>query len=452
MAEPAFTDEEIQASIGRVRAARQDSGAPAPAPAAAAGDFSDDEIMASIARVRSQPAPRQEPLDMLERMAASRADDEPERLEKILKDRGFRTKREGNQVLIDKDGKFVPWDPAGADIGDLFDLVPDALEIGVGALATSAKVAGAVGAPATGGGSLAAGMALAGAAGGALEAGFQGIEKLAGVREEFDPGRIGTVAATTATIPGLGKIIGAGGKAAGKAAQKAGLKKAATSPAAEQTGKVVLQMDEEAVKAARAAQKAKAPPGPTSARRVDQPTDPFRVRKTKGTPKDISDKKLAEIMQGRELSKTTGRKITDPKGPFKIRKSAEEVPDLTAKEVEALQRSIQKKGLARNIPADIAEAAAPGLGKIVRPEAPALGKQVANRLGENGAAKARLVFKVIKWSRVAKGDVTPLVTDAIMKKVRGMSKKAVENALDAKKPPAKGPVGEFLKSLRKDAS
>lgn len=443
MAEPAFTEAELQEAMNQVEAEEVSQ---------SGGTFTAEELREATEQVMAEPEPRQDPLNMLERMAASRADAEPERLEKMLRDRGFSTKREGDQVLIDKAGKFVPWDPKGADLGDLFDLVPDALEIGVGALATSAKVAGAVGAPATGGGSLAAGMALAGAAGGALEAGFQGIEKLAGVREEFDPGRIGTVAATTGTIPGLGKIIGAGGKAAGKAAQKAGLKKAATSPAAEQTGKVVLRMDEEAVKAARAAQKAKAPPGPTSARRVDRPTDPFRVRKTKGTPKDISDKKLAEIMQGREVSKTTGRKITDPKGPFKIRKSAEEVPDLTAKEVEALQRSLQKKGLARNIPADIAEAAAPGLGKIVRPEAPALGKQVADRMGKNGAEKAKLVFKVITWTRLAKGDVTPLVTGAIMKKVRGMSKKAVENALDAKKPPATGPIGDLLKNVRKDAS
>jgi hypothetical protein len=218
MAEPAFTTDQIKAAIQRVK------GAPAEAPADSGGGFSSEDIQAAIQRVRATPAPRQSPLNMLERMAVSRAKDEPERVEKILKDRGFSTKRKGDEVLIDKAGKFVSWDPKDLELGDLFDIVPDALELGVAAAAGGAKVLGAVGAPATGGASLAAASALSGAAGAGLEGALQTAEKLGGVREEFDPGRIASRGLAAAAVPGAGKLVEKAGrgisKMVGKGAEK----------------------------------------------------------------------------------------------------------------------------------------------------------------------------------------------------------------------------------------
>lgn len=213
MAEPAFTPEAMKAAIAQVKSEGADQAQPAGA--------SQDALRAAIAQVKSEPAPRQDALGAIERMAATRAKEEPDRLEKILKDRGFSTKRKGNEVLIDQAGKFVPWDPVGADLLDLADLVPEALELGTAVVAGGAKVLGAVGAPLTGGASLAAGTALAGVAGAGLETAFQGAELAGGFREELDPGQIGSKALSAATIPGAGAAVGKVGGAIGKQVGKA---------------------------------------------------------------------------------------------------------------------------------------------------------------------------------------------------------------------------------------
>ena len=198
-------------------------------------DFSPQDIVEATEMAKQQMQQRQigpEParesrLTMVERMAATRAKDEPERLEGILSKRGFDTKREGDQVLIKQGGKFVPWDPKGMDLGDIADLVPEALQFGVGALAGTAKVAGALSAPVTGPVGLAAASGISGLAGAGLETAMQGAEIAGGFREELNKKDIAVAGAETALVPGLGKVIGAAGKGVAKQVGKAQTKRAA---------------------------------------------------------------------------------------------------------------------------------------------------------------------------------------------------------------------------------
>jgi hypothetical protein len=192
------------------------------------GGFSPEDIAEAAAMARERQAPvagpapaREDQLSMIERMAASRAKEEPERLEKILSDRGFATKRKGGEVFLLQGGKEVPWDPKGADLGDIADLVPEALQIGVGTLAGGAKVLGAVGAPLTGGASLAAASGLSGLAGAGLETAMQGAEIAGGFREELNKKDIVTKGVETALVPGAGKLLGIAGKGAKTGAKKA---------------------------------------------------------------------------------------------------------------------------------------------------------------------------------------------------------------------------------------
>jgi hypothetical protein len=178
--------------------------------------YTQEQIQAAAKFVESQPPSRQEKPGFFERAAISRAEDEPERLEEGLKNLGFTTKRVNGEVQIALDGKFVPWDPAGFDLGDIADVAPTVAEVGLGVAAGGAKVLGALGAPLTGGASLAAASGLSGIAGAGLETGLQAAEKATGFRKELDPARIGQAGLETAIIPGAGKVISKAGRGIAK--------------------------------------------------------------------------------------------------------------------------------------------------------------------------------------------------------------------------------------------
>jgi hypothetical protein len=91
----------------------------------------------------------------------------------------------------------------------------DALEAVVTGVASGAKVLGALGAPATGGASLAAASAAGGIATGAFEAGKQALAKGLDLREDFDTNRIVQSGLMGAAAPIVGKGIEKGVGAVG---------------------------------------------------------------------------------------------------------------------------------------------------------------------------------------------------------------------------------------------
>lgn len=143
-------------------------------------------------------------------------DRDPDLQVKYFKSKGYDSRiNKGGGIEIKKPGdpQYTAVDPEGIDKFDLFDVFGDALEAVVTGVASGAKVLGAIGAPATGGTSLAVASALGGAATGGFEAGKQAIAKGIGLREEYDPNRILQSAAIGAAVPGMGKIVEKGLKA-----------------------------------------------------------------------------------------------------------------------------------------------------------------------------------------------------------------------------------------------
>jgi hypothetical protein len=132
---------------------------------------------------------------------------EPALQEKALQERGFQTRfvDEQLQVKMPGDIRFKVVDPKGFDVQDISDVGVDIAEGVVTGLATGAKALGLVGAPVTGGASLAATSALGGASTAGFEGLRQGVGKLLGLREEIDAGEIATAGAIGASVPFLFK-------------------------------------------------------------------------------------------------------------------------------------------------------------------------------------------------------------------------------------------------------
>jgi hypothetical protein len=228
MAEPAFSKEEIMAAARELELRTGTILKPVQKqePEPAEDPFTEQEIRQAKQQLDSTPL-RTNDLSMVERMAATRAKENPDRLEKMLAKRGFITDRKDDEVLIQQGGKFVPWDPEGLDLGDLADLVPEAFEVGAAAATGLGRAAQAGGGPV----GILAGTALAGGVGAVTESGMQAIEKAAGFRDEFDTKEIAVKGLKAATIPGtgkifqgLGKLMGVGGKKAAKAIDKKAVK------------------------------------------------------------------------------------------------------------------------------------------------------------------------------------------------------------------------------------
>ena len=173
-----------------------------------------DLVNAALAR----PA---EEVGLKERAMLSLIKEDPDLQVKYLQRQGFDARVENGAAKIRGTGGFVDFDPEGLDVGDFVDILPEAVEGVAGALATSAKVLGAVGAPATGGASLAAGAALGGAVTGGVETAKQGLAAGLGLREGLDPGRIGRQTAIGAAVPLATGAVVKGAQAGGRGLSKA---------------------------------------------------------------------------------------------------------------------------------------------------------------------------------------------------------------------------------------
>lgn len=155
-------------------------------------------------------------------------DRDPELQKKYFEKKGFNARITDGQVEIKKpeDVQFTAVDPKGIDRFDIFDIFGDALEAVATGFATGSKVVGAIGAPVTGGGSLAAGVGLGAAATGGFEAGKQALAKGLGLREDYDVQRIAESAAIGGAAPlvikGAGKLLGKMGESIGWLSSKFG--------------------------------------------------------------------------------------------------------------------------------------------------------------------------------------------------------------------------------------
>lgn len=128
---------------------------------------------------------------------------EPQLQVQELEKQGFQTRIVDDQIQLKKPGeiRFKVIDPKGFDLQDVTDIGVDVLEAGVTGIATGAKALGLVGAPVTGGGSVAAGSAFGGASTAGFEAARQGVGKLLGLRDEIDKSEIVTAGAIGAGVP-----------------------------------------------------------------------------------------------------------------------------------------------------------------------------------------------------------------------------------------------------------
>lgn len=119
-------------------------------------------------------------------------DRDPVLQQKYFSQKGYDARVRDGQVEIRQPGdpQYTAVDPEGIDRFDVFDIFGDALEAVVTAAGSSTKFLGAVGAPVTGGASLAAASGASGALSAGFETGKQAIAKGMGLREEYDPNRI----------------------------------------------------------------------------------------------------------------------------------------------------------------------------------------------------------------------------------------------------------------------
>jgi hypothetical protein len=144
--------------------------------------------------------------------------EDPELQMLYLKRQGFNTQLNPETGAAEYEQAQGRWVPALEGITQYW---PNIVEGLVGAAATTGKVLGAVGAPATGGASIAASAGLGAAAGAGLETVKQTGAKVLGLREEMDPGRIAEKGVTTGLGAGagevLGKVVGAGARGLKKA-------------------------------------------------------------------------------------------------------------------------------------------------------------------------------------------------------------------------------------------
>ena len=135
-------------------------------------------------------------------------DRDPILIQKYFETKGYDVKNTPEGLLVRQPDSpvFQPIDPDGIDRFDLFDIVGDSAEAVITGLATGAKALGLLGAPVTGGGSLAVASALGGTATAGFETAKQATAKALGMRESFDPSRIAQAGIIGAAAPGVGKV------------------------------------------------------------------------------------------------------------------------------------------------------------------------------------------------------------------------------------------------------
>ena len=175
------------------------------------------------------------------RTAIGAIKDQPERQLQYLKNKGFDADmdEDGNIMIGVGNGKRERFNPEGFDFGDVAEYLPEIFEAVASTIGTGAKAMGAMGAPLTGGLSVAAGAGVSGAIAGAAELGTQALGKATGVREEFNLAEVGRKAAIGTVVPpaieGLGRVIKGGFQAGSKAmfGAKTGVRKPIDKPGIE---------------------------------------------------------------------------------------------------------------------------------------------------------------------------------------------------------------------------
>jgi len=132
--------------------------------------------------------------------------------------KGYISRVVGDRVEIRKPNEigFRPIEKEGIDLFDTLDIVDDVLQGAAEGAKITAKTAGA----ATGLG-IPIAMGIAGATGGAFEAGRQAAGKIVGTRDEYDFPQILKESVISATFPGAQVALGAGLKAGAKGVTKA---------------------------------------------------------------------------------------------------------------------------------------------------------------------------------------------------------------------------------------
>lgn len=170
--------------------------------------------MSTDARIQAAIALPQQEVTLKQRAMMGLVKEDPELQERFLQRQGFETKIENGVVKFKRGDKFVNANPSGFDIGDLVEYLPEIVEGVAGAVATSAKALGAIGAPMTGGAGLAAGSAIGGAVTGGTELAKQGLAKGLGLREDINLKRVARQSAIGAAVPGIVSGAGAAFKSA----------------------------------------------------------------------------------------------------------------------------------------------------------------------------------------------------------------------------------------------
>jgi hypothetical protein len=137
-------------------------------------------------------------------------DEDPDLQIEYLKRKGYEARINGNGELeAAKPGDlFRPVDPSQFELNDLFDVVGDGIQTVVDGVMTGTKALGLIGAPATGGASIAASSGLGGAVSGGMEATKQTLARLAGLRDNYDPARVVEKAAIGSTFPLIPHVAG----------------------------------------------------------------------------------------------------------------------------------------------------------------------------------------------------------------------------------------------------
>lgn len=179
-----------------------------PQPTPVMDDESVAPPMSTNARVQAAIALPEQEVTTKQRAMLGLIKEDPSLQERFLQRQGFETKIEDGIVKFKQGGRFVRANPEGFDFGDIVEYLPEIVEGVAGAVATSAKALGALGAPATGGAGLAAGSAVGGAVTAGAELAKQGLAKGLGLREDINMKRVARQGAIGATIPGL--VGGAG--------------------------------------------------------------------------------------------------------------------------------------------------------------------------------------------------------------------------------------------------
>jgi hypothetical protein len=266
---------------------------------------------------------------------------------------GLNLKKDEKGDILAKRPEEAAWkklDPSGFDLQDITDVAWD-VPVGIvegAATAAGGLLGGAAGLPAGGvgavPGALLGGAAAGAATGAGLETARQGIGKMIGVADEFDPSQIGTSAAFGAASPllfGTGGVAKAGVKTLGKELTEEGAKLLQKS----QRGALGAGFDFAKQNVAPFLGEAASGVDRDVLRWASEPQNLAKIREAESNVssveifKDLSDKFIDSAKeQRRSIGEELGSKLKMVKGEVDFTSAAKPFDDLLAKyEKRALQ-------------------------------------------------------------------------------------------------------------------